>query len=1376
VISQAPEDAAGVSFRARLTSYPTGYFWYDDFSVEQINIVQGIAPDVSTDDASGVSSKSVTLNGIVNPNGLETEVYFEYGTTTEYGNRIYPQQNPTSGSFAQNVSVKVFNLYPASYHYRFVAQNQMGTIYGADKSFTISSGIPTAITNPAVNVSEISAVLVGTINPNGSSTTVTFEYGLTDSYGYSVPADQSPVNGITDVSVSVNLEGLEPYKTYHFRVKANNDNGTSVGEDNTFVTSRWAEIILPYEFHSVFCARNVQIHGIAVDKYDRIWISEWGSNGNGIIIFDASGNEITSIDSLKVKISADSDSVITLENGRGMKVDQNGDIIYAQRSLTRIDVDSLKSTDYLQLDATLLKPGIDELGNIYAGNVVGINPISVIEPNNFEVIQEIYLDPMYYDYSRGMDVSLDGKTIIVGTLDPDPHPLYIYKTENYIDYAIADSVFISNDGDTIFTTQSVTVDRKSDDTFWISQDNSYEPEGDSQLENALIMLDIEEHEYGYIYMPEPRTDLNGPRGCAFSNDDNTLYVASWSAQKVFKYVKIDVPLVTTNQATNITQNSAVLNAAVNANGSSTSVIFEYGTTTSYGQSIIADQSPVDGTSDIVVSANIQGLESNTLYHFRARATNNAGTSDGRDQIFTTLSNKPTALTGEATNLTATGSTLNGIVNPNGLSTTVSFEYGHTSSYGQTISAEQSPISGWSDVSVSAQLSELLSDTTYHFRVTATSSVGTSWGDDNTFNTVRNAPVAFTGEATNISDTSATLNGTVNPRGLSTMAIFEYGTSLSYGLTVTADQSPINGLLDISVSAQINDLSPDVTYYYRTKATNNEASTYGDSTSFRTLADRTPLVIYDVSQPVVQLGQDITITANVSDNTQLQSITLMYRKGGDLNFVQKSMELSGGLFTATISSVLNTENGIEYYVSAKDSTNNEVTSEHYFLEIEIPANTLNYQLSGGSSQNAYRMVSVPLDILNGSINNVLVDDLGSYDPKEWRIFKDTNDQYREYPNCGDFSPGYAFWLICRNDAIIDFPAGRTTFAEDIYQIVLQPGWNQIGLPFNFNISWQDILETSGNPNISGPFLYEGFYVSPMPTILEPFKGYYVENRTGSSTSLIFPLHGSGASLSKIKEPEDSWRVQISAYIQNAVDVLNILGASCNSSDLYDSQDLSEPPPIGEYVSLYFPHLDWDDYPGNYAVDIRSVSEQGYVWDFEVKTNIPKSTIKLIFDDFDKFSNSDDDYNIGNFRIVLIDPDARISQDLKSNSHFYFPATIKEFPKSFRLIIGTDSFVEKNNLGIPLMPTQFDLSQNYPNPFNLETFINYQLSGQTKVVMTIYNTLGLKIRFLVDEDQPTGYHRIIWDGKNDEGRQVATGIYFLRLKAGEFIKQIKMILMR
>jgi hypothetical protein len=202
------------------------------------------------------------------------------------------------------------------------------------------------------------------------------------------------------------------------------------------------------------------------------------------------------------------------------------------------------------------------------------------------------------------------------------------------------------------------------------------------------------------------------------------------------------------------------------------------------------------------------------------------------------------------------------VNPHGRTvTSCRFEYGTSLSYGSTASCASLPGSGESAVEVSAPVSGLSESTTYHFRIVATNSLGTSFGADRTFKTPPREPAVLTEDAAPVGKTEATLVGTVNPNDANVSDChFEYGTSLAYGTSVACTSLPGEGGKAVEVSAPVTGLSESTTYHFRIVATNARGTSFGLDRTFTTLP-RAPRV---VTEPATSVGAS-TATLNATVN-------------------------------------------------------------------------------------------------------------------------------------------------------------------------------------------------------------------------------------------------------------------------------------------------------------------------------------------------------------------------------------------------------------------------------------------------------------------------------------------------------------------------------
>ena len=582
-------------------------------------------PVISTTSVSNITATTATSGGNITDEGSSTIVTRGVCWSTSTTPTIADNKSTDgagAGSFSSNITGLTGG---AIYYVRAYATNTVGTGYGMAMSFTTFGQSPVPTNAAATNINTTSATLNGAVNANYLSTIVTFEYGITTSYGSTANPSQSPITGNTNTNVSAEISGLIAGTIYHYRLKAVNSLGTTYSNDITFTTLGQAP--------------------------------------------DATTQAAT--------------------NTAGISTTLNGSV----------------NAHYLSTVVTF------EYG------------ISTSYGSTITASQS----PVTGNSATSISANLSGLT---------PNTTYHFRVK---------------------TVNTLGVNYGNDLTF---------------------------------------TTLG------------------------------QVPVATTQAASAITTVSATVSGTVNPNFLSTTITFEYGTTINYDNSVTANQSPAIGNSIISVNATILGLTPKTIYHYRIKAVNVLGTAYGSDMTFTTLGQVPTVIILAATNTTTVAAQLNGTVNANYLSTTVTFEYGINTSYGTTVTATQSPVTGSTNTNVSASITSLGEGTTFHYRIVATNSLGTTNSSDMTFTTLGQVPTATTLAATSTTPSGAQLNGTVNANYLSTEVTFEYGINTSYGTTATATQSPVTGSTNTNVSAIITGLTMGTTYHCRIKAVNSLGTAYG----------------------------------------------------------------------------------------------------------------------------------------------------------------------------------------------------------------------------------------------------------------------------------------------------------------------------------------------------------------------------------------------------------------------------------------------------------------------------------------------------------------------------------------------------------------------
>jgi len=317
----------------------------------------------------------------------------------------------------------------------------------------------------------------------------------------------------------------------------------------------------------------------------------------------------------------------------------------------------------------------------------------------------------------------------------------------------------------------------------------------------------------------------------------------------FTTLAAEKPIVDGEGASGVTPTTVTLEAQVNPNYQETTCGFQYGTdkTLASSTTIGCEQSSLgSGFGDQAAGAHLENLIAGETYYYRMLAENATGTSDGTIQSFTTVGH-PLVSAGAAQSPTRNTVVLSGTVDPVGAPTTYHFVYIDQAGYEAAIAgratnpyaagASTAIVSvgeGYEAHPVIVVAGELLPSTTYHYALVASNAQGKVTSPDRTFATLApTPPIPTTGQASNVSQTTATLSATINTQGLQSVYGFEVGSAAGAYGQPTGLGAVGAGANEASVTLNLTALQPGTTYHYRISATNADGTTYGADQSFTT---------------------------------------------------------------------------------------------------------------------------------------------------------------------------------------------------------------------------------------------------------------------------------------------------------------------------------------------------------------------------------------------------------------------------------------------------------------------------------------------------------------------------------------------------------------
>ncbi|MDZ4701082.1 MAG: T9SS type A sorting domain-containing protein, partial [Rhodothermales bacterium] len=514
------------------------------------------------------------------------------------------------------------------------------------------------------------------------------------------------------------------------------------------------------------------------------------------------------------------------------------------------------------------------------------------------------------------------------------------------------------------------------------------------------------------------------------------------------------------------------------------------------------------------------------------------------------------------------------------------------------------------------------------------------------------------------------------------------------------------------------------------------------------------------------GEDLTISATISATGGTSLALVAYAQGSN-SATPPLLTMSntgGNVWQATIPGTDVNLRGLRYAIGAADG--NGVTANTADFNVRVSDDEgLSQPISvTGSTESAYRLVSIPVVANNTTPAAVLQDDLGNYDPSSWRLFGLNADQsYGEFPNSGAMAPGAAFWLASSEAGreITTGPATSVSLAGE-YAIPLNPGWTFVGTPFNFPVSRPQLrLASGGTVDIR---TFTGSW-SAFTGSMQPFVGYAVAS-VASDQLLVAPFTADvlarfdgepapARALPTAKtEAEVDWQIHIQARSTHAQDTDNYAALSASSSPRWDALDRPEPPVIGAYVSLYFGRQDWDVPFRRFSTDARPFGAGQVEWTFELSTSVDEP-IQLTFDGLESVPED--------LEIWLLDRLLHTHINIRRQPAYTVAGSPEAFADRFSLLVGEPDVLAATLAGARELPESMTI-ESFPNPFRTSTSIRFGLPADDVVTLKVYDLLGKEVATLLSRSAAErGFHSIIWDGQNQAELPVRSGMYLYVLES-------------
>jgi hypothetical protein len=357
--------------------------------------------------------------------------------------------------------------------------------------------------------------------------------------------------------------------------------------------------------------------------------------------------------------------------------------------------------------------------------------------------------------------------------------------------------------------------------------------------------------------------------------------------------------------------------------------------------------------------------------------------------------------------------------------------------------------------------------------------------------------------------------------------------------------------------------------------------------------------------------------------------------------------------------------------------------------------------------------------------------------KWRLvhYQNDNSLFVDYTEgLSSIERGKGYWFNAVESNTISIGAATTPIAD--FNMSLQAGWNQIGNPFPFSISWDEVLSINNSTGVEGlRATSNGTSLSDVST-LSAFGGAYVF--ADAATSLNIPLSIIGNARKKTQDPNMIWEINFDLETSGYTNEISGLGMHKEASLSKDRYDHIRLPRFIHYSDISFEHPEF--FAPYFAKDVVPESEE-FEWEFTVQSNLVGESSSL------KWAIPELPYGK---QLVLYDVTNESIIDMTDLNYYTF-STGEE--TKFRVLYGGDKYLNQNLNAIIL-------SQSFPNPFENKTVIPFTITGDNgiyNVTLEIYDLMGRKVITLVDSELNAGTYSAEWNGSDLNGLNQESGIY-------------------